>query len=357
MKPRTQALILCVGLLLVFGGWASSRQGAFTLFSPGPTVNILGKSGGKPIVQIVGHKSFRDKGQLRLVTISSTRAEDRVGLIRALQGWLDPDVDVYPYNGIYRPTDTNDSTKAQSAQQMASSKDEAVAAALTELGIKFKRYVEIAAVTKGGPSDGMLKAGDRILSVNGSTAEQLSDVIDGILNLKPGSPVQVEVLRSGKTIKHTVITQPAGTSGPAAKQSRIGVSIAPKFDFPFEVKVNINDAIGGPSAGTMFALSIVDVLTPGSLTGGSSIAGTGEIDETGKIGPIGGIRQKIVGAQDDHAKLFLVPADNCAEALHAHYDKDKIRLVRVATLEEAMTSIKTWVHNPKAQLPTCKATS
>lgn len=357
MKHRTQALVLCAGLLLVFGGWAGTRPGAFTLFMPGPTLNILGKTGGKPILRVVGHKSFRDQGQLRLVTISSTRAGDKVGLVRALQGWFDPDVDVYPYLGIYRPTDTSNSTELQSAQQMTSSKDAAIAAALTELGIRFRKYVEVAAVSKDGASAGLLKVGDRVVSVNGATASRLSDVIDNVRRLRPGSPVKVEVLRSGQTVVHTLITKPAGTSGPEARQSLIGVSIKSEFDFPFEVKVNISEGIGGPSAGMMFALSIIDVLTPGSLTGGKAIAGTGEIDENGQVGPIGGIKQKIVGAQDDGARLFLVPADNCAEALQAHYDKDRIRLVRVATLEDAMTSIKTWVQNPEARLSACRAAS
>jgi Lon-like protease len=103
----------------------------------------------------------------------------------------------------------------------------------------------------------------------------------------------------------------------------------------------------------MFALGIYDVLTPGSLTDGKVIAGTGEIDAAGKVAPIGGIRQKLVGAQDDGAELFLVPADNCAEALKGNYDPDKMRLVKVSTMEQALGEVQDWVKDPDAKLARC----
>ena len=100
-------------------------------------------------------------------------------------------------------------------------------------------------------------------------------------------------------------------------------------------------------------MGIYDVLTPGSLTGGKAIAGTGEIDGEGHVSPIGGIQQKLVGAQSDGAKLFLVPADNCAEALGGNFDPDKMRLVKVTTLDDAIKDVKAWVKDPKAPLPRC----
>ena len=129
------------------------------------------------------------------------------------------------------------------------------------------------------------------------------------------------------------------------------------YDFPFDVKLNLDENIGGPSGGLMFAMGIYDVLTPGSLTGGKVIAGTGEIDAQGKVGEIGGIQQKLVGAQDDGAQLFLVPTANCAEALGGHYDPDKMRLVKVTTLDEAIKDVKAWVKDPNAKLPRCTQVS
>jgi PDZ domain-containing protein len=319
-------------------------------------VNLLGKFEGKQILDVTGHAVHRDDGELRLVTIRTSRPEDRVGLFRAIQGWANPEVDVYPYDGIYAPDDTNESTKEQSAQQMTSSQDAATAAALTELGIDYDTRVAIADVAEGGPSDGTLRTGDVILSAAGQSADSLVDVVETIKAKEPGSQVEVVVRRGERQLTRTLTTAPVGESGEEAKQSRIGVSIQQTFDFPFDVKVTLDEAIGGPSAGMMFALSIIDVLTPGSMTGGRVIAGTGEISPEGQIGSIGGVQQKIIGAQHDEARLFLVPAENCAEAVEADYDPEKIRLARVATLEDAVDVIQTWVANPDAPLPACTST-
>ena len=125
------------------------------------------------------------------------------------------------------------------------------------------------------------------------------------------------------------------------------------YRFPFDVELKLAENIGGPSAGLMFALGIYDVLTPGSLTEGKTIAGTGEIDGEGNVGAIGGIQQKLVGAESDGARLFLVPADNCAEALDGSYDPDKMRLVKVTTLDEAIADVQAWVKDPDAKLARC----
>jgi PDZ domain-containing protein len=146
----------------------------------------------------------------------------------------------------------------------------------------------------------------------------------------------------------TTVPNPEDTS-----RSAIKVTVAPSYDFPFQVGIHLDPNIGGPSAGMMFALGIYDLLTPGSLTHGKVVAGTGEITPAGKVGEIGGIQQKLVGAQDAGAKLFLVPAGNCAEALGGHYDSAKMRLVRVQTLSDAIKDVKAWTANPHAKLPGC----
>jgi PDZ domain-containing protein len=101
----------------------------------------------------------------------------------------------------------------------------------------------------------------------------------------------------------------------------------------------------------MFSLGIYDTLTKGSLTDGRTIAGTGTIDAAGVVGPIGGIQQKIVGARDAGAELFLVPPDNCDEAVEA--PNGDMRLVEAPTTHSALDSIKKWVADPDAKLPTC----
>jgi PDZ domain-containing protein len=131
----------------------------------------------------------------------------------------------------------------------------------------------------------------------------------------------------------------------------VGITPHNGFKFPFEVTVNLGQEIGGPSAGAMFALAIFDKLTPGALTGGQHIAGTGTIEPDGTIGPIGGIQQKIIGAREEGATTFLVPAANCADAVSA--DVDGIRLVKVETLDGAVKALERLAKDRDAKVPAC----
>jgi Lon-like protease len=134
----------------------------------------------------------------------------------------------------------------------------------------------------------------------------------------------------------------------------VGIEIGTGYDFPFDVSVNLDDNIGGPSAGLIFSLAVYDTLTPGSLTEGADVAGTGSIDGQGEVGPIGGIQQKVVAAADAGAEVFLVPAANCAAALGANVGEDEIRLVRTTTMHEAVESLETYAEDPDAELPSCE---
>ncbi len=133
---------------------------------------------------------------------------------------------------------------------------------------------------------------------------------------------------------------------------RIGVGLRSRFDFPIEITNNVGEEVGGPSAGSMFALAIYDRLTPGALTGGLDVAGTGEVSSDGTFGPIGGIRQKMAGAAQDGAEIFLVPTANCADALEG--DDRGMRLVKVSTLTAAIDSLEALAKNRKASVPTCR---
>jgi PDZ domain-containing protein len=105
----------------------------------------------------------------------------------------------------------------------------------------------------------------------------------------------------------------------------------------------------------MFALSIYDTLTPGPLTGGEVVAGTGSITAEGDVGPIGGIVQKIAGAEESGASLFFVPPDNCDTVIDADLDEDGLRLVRADTLHSAVESLEKYVEDPSVELPRCES--
>jgi PDZ domain-containing protein len=177
------------------------------------------------------------------------------------------------------------------------------------------------------------------------------DLIAALERSEPGEELTGVVRRDGERVPFEVTTTES-TEKPG--QAIIGVYVSTGFVFPFEVSVAIDDRIGGPSAGLVFAMSVYDRLTPGSLTGGAVVAGTGTMSPDGEVGAIGGIQQKIAGAAGAGAELFLVPPDNCAAALEAPDDAlEQLRLVRAPSLSSALRSVKAYADDPSADLPRC----
>lgn len=350
MNRRTWAGLLAFVLVIGLAVVAAVKPVPYVTFAPGPTVNVLGKYDGHQIIEVDGHKAYRDSGALRLTTVVPSGPEQKVSLLSLVAAWVDPDRAVYPYAAIYAPQDTRQSVRDESGVQMTSSQDNAVAAALGALKITYTDVVKVAGVDKDGPAEGKLEVGDTILAIDGQQVRTLDEVTGKIRPLPVGTAVRLRIGRDGKprTVSLRTVTSPQDQ-----KSSAVRVSIAPSYRFPFDVALKLDQNIGGPSGGLMFALGIYDVLTPGSLTAGRKIAGTGEIDAQGHVGEIGGIQQKLVGAQDDGARLFLVPAGNCAEAVQGHYDPDRMRLVKVSTFTDALADVKKWVQDPKASLPRC----
>ncbi len=350
----TMAGLLAVVLVVGLGAIALRKPVPYVTFSPGPTVNVLGKYDKKDIISVSGRASYRDDGGLRLTTVIPSgpdKARDKVSIPQLIAAWLDGDRAVYPRDAIYPDSATQESVREESTAQMDSSQDDAVAAALRALDISFETGVRVAEVEKGGPADGKLQAGDVVVAVDGRKVQTL-EALTRLIRARPiGTEVKLEVKRKGKVLERRLTTT---SSTVDAQDSAVRIGVEPCcYEFPFDVDLNINESIGGPSGGLMFALGIYDVLTPGSLTHGKVIAGTGEIDAQGNVGGIGGIQQKIVGASADGAKLFLVPSANCAEVVGGSKDPEKIRLVKVTTLKEAIGDVQAWAKDPDAKLARC----
>jgi Lon-like protease len=176
------------------------------------------------------------------------------------------------------------------------------------------------------------------------------DAVDAISTLPPGSRVELQVERGSQPLRTVPITTEASPSDPS--RSRVGVELGVKFDPPFKVRIALGQDIGGPSAGLMFSLGVYDLITPGQLTGGRYVAGTGTIDPSGQVGPIGGIQQKIAGAYANGARLFLVPADDCAEAGQSAL-VGKIDLVKVSSVDDAVKALETFDKGDASSLPRC----
>jgi PDZ domain-containing protein len=322
--------------------------------APGPTVNVLGKFGSSPIINVSGHKTYPTDGQLRMVTVTVTSPDRQIRLPEALMAWFDGTQGVYPRDVYYPKNVSAQDAEQQSSVEMVSSQDTAVAAALTRLGYKLPLRTEVLAATAGGPSQGVLKPHDIIVAVNGMRITDVNQVPGAIYKTGVGRPARFTLQRGGKIV-HRSVTAIASPDDP--KTALVGIEIGDGYDFPFQVDIRLPDQIGGPSAGLMFSLAIYDTLTPGRLADGKVIAGTGTISQNGRVGPIGGIQQKIVGASQAGAKIFFVPPANCAEASGADVAPGAIRLVRAPTLASAIASVKTWTTDPSAPLPTCAGQS
>jgi PDZ domain-containing protein len=331
MSRRRLTLMVAGVLTLALGGAGALLPVPYVALSPGPTENTLGDVKGKPVITVSGHETYPTSGKLSLVTVAYQGGPGaRIDLLTALRGWMDPTVAVVPEETIFPKAVSVKEVEQENTQEMSSSQQKATAAALSELKIPVKVIVAVASTQKGKPADGKLSSGDEITAVDGVPVHTVDDVSNGVRKHKPGEEVEVTLMRAGKPMTVRVGTV-AGPDG-----AIVGVMMGVQFKFPFTVNVNVGD-VGGPSAGLMFSLGIYDKLTPGALTGGKSIAGTGTITTDGQVGPIGGIQQKMVGARDAGATIFLTPADNCEEAVQAV--PKGLRLVKVSTMHEAVQAI------------------
>jgi PDZ domain-containing protein len=237
---------------------------------------------------------------------------------------------VVPREVIYPPDQTTQQVNQQDQQEMTQSQDSAQTAALRVLG--YPVLVTVASVSSGSPAAGRLAVGDLVTSVDGQSIKSQSDLITLIQAKPPGSTIVIGYARAGHTATTTITTM-AGGDGKA----HIGIGVSQSQPHPFTVKISLA-GVGGPSAGLMFSLGIVDKVESQDLTGGLRIAGTGTIDDDGNVGPIGGIAEKMRGARDDGATVFLVPAANCADAVHNAIAG--LQLVKVATLDDALRALQ-----------------
>jgi PDZ domain-containing protein len=302
----------------------------YVVLKPGPTVNTLGSDNGKEVIQVTNAQTSTSAGQLRLVTVG---VQPNVELVWAIRGWFSNEQAVVPRELIYPPDQSEKQVEQQNAQEFQTSQSSAETVALRELGYPVQTFVT--AVTAGGSSVGVLQKDDVITSVDGTAVTSPQKLTELIRAKKSGSKLTVGYTRAGKAETATITSKADKDSDPP----RIGIEIDQKQPHPFTVKIDL-DQIGGPSAGLMFTLGIIDKLRPADLTGGKIIAGTGTIDDDGNIGPIGGIPQKLVGAKDAGAQIFLVPADNCAEALKNAVPG--LPMAKVATVDDALTALTTF---------------
>jgi Lon-like protease len=305
----------------------------YVILGPGPTLNTLGKdSSGQPLITISGHVTYPTAGHLNMVTVGYQGGPGvTINIFSALAAWLNPHEAVVPESELFAPGQTQQQTQQQDTAQMTSSQQTATAAALTELNIPYQTLVFVAQAQPGLPAYGILKSGDQITAVNGQPVTSESSLTSLIGAYPAGSTLTLTIVRSGHIQTVRVGTKESGG------RPVMGVQVYEQYKFPFRVKFSVGD-IGGPSAGMMFALGIIDKLTPMNLTGGKFIAGTGEIEASGKVDAIGGIQQKMVAARNAGATVFLAPASNCSDVNGAI--PAGLQVVKVSTLSQAVSDLE-----------------
>lgn len=336
MFRRLMTLLVSSALLvgLAIGGLLLPVP--YLVASPGLALNTLGDdSDGERIIQVDGRKSYEHKGGLSMVTVQYVGGPgSRVDLFTALSAWLSPRDAVLPEEAVFPPGRSMDEVSEEQSLQMDDSQSKAVAAALTQLDIDYDVQPVVADVDKLLPAHGRLKAGDAITEVDGTPVDGVQKTVDKVSDRDPGDPVTLTVERKGEP-KEVEIDTAESDDGTAV----VGVMLRDDMDFPFKVDVSVGD-IGGPSAGMMFALGIMDHLSSESLTGGHEIAGTGTIEPDGKVGGVSGVEQKMVSAQREGAEYFFVASESCPLTFDSAATGE-IEVVKIGELDDAVDALDT----------------
>jgi Lon-like protease len=294
-------------------------------FLPGPVRDV------EELVEVRGTPSYSSEGSLYLTTVS---LDPEVTIVDWITAAIDPTKTVVPRDEVTGGQSLSESQRVQQ-QEMAKSKRDAEVVALGALDLAFPSGDGARIEGVRGPAGGILQRGDVITEIDGIRTETLCDVSRAVGERHPGERVPVTVERDGST---QTLTVTAGSHPQIPGRAYLGIAMSPDYEFKpsFHIDFKTGD-IAGPSAGLMFSLALYDRLTPDDLTNGKNIAGTGTITCDGTVGPIGGVEQKVAGAERQGAEIFLAPAANADQARSA---ADDIKIVPVDTFDDALSYLE-----------------
>ncbi|WP_292834394.1 PDZ domain-containing protein [Microbacterium sp.] len=328
---------------------------SFVIQQPGPVFNTLGTVTGAdgdevPLISVDGADTYPTAGTLDLLTVQVLGNRERTPTwFELAMAWFDSSRAVLPLDDVFPQGQSTDERNQESAVMMVDSQKEATAAALTELGYDVKAMVRVYSLTEDSAARGLLQPDDIVRAADGIPVADTAELRD-IINSADGAPIELTIDRDGQPLTETVTPRQSIVDGESVWL--VGISTLHDYDFPIDVTIQLDD-VGGPSAGQMFALGIMDTLTPGELNGGENIAGTGTIDASGAIGAIGGIRQKMHGALGAGADFFLAPESNCDEVVG--YIPSGLRVFSVADLDDSLAVLAAIRDSADLDsLPTCR---
>ncbi len=319
----------------------------YVAWSPGQATDTLGTRDGRPLVDVEGITTYPTTGRLDLTTVLQTTVDSRLTLPQAIWSYVAPHRDVLPRASIYASDTTAEQAEAEESLLMQTSQSDAVVAALRAADQPVTTVPVVASVTVDGPAYQKLQPGDLITAVDATTTKVVDDVGTAIRAEPVGSTLTFTVLRAKKPVR-VAVTSRASAASPG--EAVVGIEVSTGYRYDPDISFDLGDRIGGPSAGLVFSLAIYDKITPGALLGDRHVAGTGTIKPDGTVGPIGGIQEKIAGAGNAGATVFLVPAANCADLSGVRTDLD---LVKVGTLDDAVAALTALDAGDEAALPRC----
>ena len=324
--------------------------------APGPTWNVLdnGSSSDQDVLKVSGTETYPTEGALRMTTVSVSGCPGYpVTTADLIAAWISADKRIVDRDEVCPQDQSAEQVEETGKAQMTASQDSAVIAALVETGKAGAMHLTVTEVTEQQTST-EIQAGDVLETITPqggqtTTLASFSQLRELMTTIPEGTRVTLGVRRGEQKASAalTTIAPQEGTTG-----SLLGLSLKISVDSPVEATFGLSD-VGGPSAGMMFALGVVDEITPGSLTGGKDISGTGTIDMTGQVGPIGGIQQKMAGARESGSTFFLAPASNCNEV--TGHEPKGMQVFAVNTLHEAVAATEAIASGNTSGLATCSA--
>lgn len=319
-------LLLAISAALV---WAWNITLPYFALSPGPVLELA------DLVDVEGTETFDSSGDLFMLTVSL----QEVNPFEFVQGVFDQGVDLVDRD-VIRPRDvTPDEYQERNLGLMDASKRTAVVVALQQLGYEVNLTgdgVRVAAVLEGTPADGLLQEGDIVVAVAGRSVHLAPDAISEIGSHEVGETLILTVLR-GEQEMEVAVTLIEHTQQPGRPMvGFLAETYNERLDLdglPFSIDIDTSN-IGGPSAGMMYTLAVIELLSAEDLAKGHVIAGTGTISSDRTVGAIGGVRQKVVAAHAAGAEYVLVPAGNYEEALTVA--REGTEIIPVASLDDAL---------------------
>ena len=334
LTSQTWTAFVCAALFVAMAAVLILVPVPYVTWSPGNTYDVFATPEGEPpVLEISGIKTYPTPGSLSATTVSVTTADSRLSLPEALLGFFLPSRDTLPRAAVYRPGKTVDEIESGQATAMTSSQDEAVVAALRQANKRVRELPMVTSITLGAPAEGNLQPGDLVTKIDGTKVTSAAQIERILSKTRVGAKLRIGVLRADEAMDVTVSTV---ASNDDPRVAVIGTTWSTGYDFDPDINVNLDPKVGGPSAGLVFALGVYDRLTVKELVGSRTVAGTGTLTADGKVGAIGGVKEKLHSAQEKRAELFLMPAANCGDLGDETFE---IPVIAVNTLDDAVKAL------------------